>query len=336
MIDNPKFFMGIVENNDDSTSPEPKRGRVQVRIFGVHTQTTAPATDDCVGLPTQDLPWALCLMPNIYGGVAGYGSMPNPQLQKGAWVFGISLDGDAYNELLILGIIAMPFNISDLALNPMETGTNSVMPNLSSMMGYGQKFAQTDSCKQKYYKAIEQIETSGSVTTDAQNAATKTGSFVGAMQLAPKYGQDYVKAAVSAGLDVSQWGIVSTTSNAEIGNLITNNVSFNRALGQGVYDNFLSKYGGDPLLAAMAYNQGAGGASQIMKAIGYYPGMDYDTIADRFYTVVGNGTAGAGPSNKIYLQKFLSIMRKNDTDGCIDKAFSAKYGTQTQGTTTNG
>ena len=61
------IYRAVVENNNDPL----KVGRVQVRIFGFHTENkTRGATD---GIPTEHLPWAEPCLPVAEGAISGYG-----------------------------------------------------------------------------------------------------------------------------------------------------------------------------------------------------------------------------------------------------------------------
>src|SRR5574344_225645 len=126
---NNNIWFGVVENNVD---PE-YRGRVQVRVFGAHDvysdATTMSDKTTGRGLPTEDLPWALCSFPVTYGGTAN-STCPPPQLQPGAWVHGISLDGDMFNELIVLGVLSSKNTMSDFALNNKQISSNSTGANM--------------------------------------------------------------------------------------------------------------------------------------------------------------------------------------------------------------
>lgn len=88
--DRSRWFIAKVINNLD---PE-ERGRVQIRIYGVHTENY---TD----LPNFALPWAEVMLPSTEGGVSGIGRIP--QIQNNALVFGIFLDGPTSQSPLVLG-----------------------------------------------------------------------------------------------------------------------------------------------------------------------------------------------------------------------------------------
>jgi len=89
--DDNRWFLGYVIN---SAPPAGLEGRVKVRIIGVHNPETGE-------IPEADLPWAQVLIPTTEGGSSGIGRIP--QLTKGAFVFGIFMDGVASQIPLVLG-----------------------------------------------------------------------------------------------------------------------------------------------------------------------------------------------------------------------------------------
>ena len=90
--DSARWFIGIATNNLDPL----QLGRVQVRIFGIHSRRT-------LDIPNYSLPWATVLQPNTSGGTSGIGMMP--QILPGAQVFGMFLDGTASQVPCILGVM---------------------------------------------------------------------------------------------------------------------------------------------------------------------------------------------------------------------------------------
>ncbi len=70
------MYRGVVENNSD---PD-KRGRVQVRVWGVHSE-------DLNHLPSSSLPWAEAATDLLQGGVAGKGRFVLPLIGSQVWVF---------------------------------------------------------------------------------------------------------------------------------------------------------------------------------------------------------------------------------------------------------
>lgn len=90
--DNARWFIGVATNNLDPL----QLGRVQVRIFGIHSRRT-------IDIPNYSLPWATVLQPNTAGGTSGIGMMP--QILPGAQVFGMFLDGETSQVPCILGVM---------------------------------------------------------------------------------------------------------------------------------------------------------------------------------------------------------------------------------------
>lgn len=89
---NMMYFQGVVENRLDPL----KIGRVQVRVFGIHT-------DNVQSLPSEDLHWFSTLMPVTSASTSGVGQSPN--LVEGSHVFGVWLDGDSHQNGLVMGSI---------------------------------------------------------------------------------------------------------------------------------------------------------------------------------------------------------------------------------------
>ena len=90
MIQNPQFFIGVVEDIHDPL----QLNRVRVRIFGKHTE-------DLTLLPTNNLPWYNVVMPVTSASTSGVGQTLG--LVQGSWVFGTFIDGPNEQEALILG-----------------------------------------------------------------------------------------------------------------------------------------------------------------------------------------------------------------------------------------
>lgn len=104
-----RWFIGVVADRDD---PE-KRGRVRVRVFGVHDQ-------DEVLVPTQTLPWAVVLMPGMSATFKQVGISPTG-LMVGSTVVGFFLDGNETTIPVIFGVLPGVGDISQLA-----TGDSSI------------------------------------------------------------------------------------------------------------------------------------------------------------------------------------------------------------------
>lgn len=85
------WFQGVVEDHND---PE-QIGRVRVRCLGIHTE-------DKEALPTDDLPWAMVMMPTTSSSVSQLGHSPSGLL-KGSWVVGFFRDGNNCQEPVVMG-----------------------------------------------------------------------------------------------------------------------------------------------------------------------------------------------------------------------------------------
>lgn len=272
--------------------------------------STATSGPDNTGhlLPKEDLPWAVVLYPaSDYGGTT-FSTLPAPQVQNGAWVFGVAIDGDFLNQLFIIGVIPNNMNIDSLSTNPGETGTPAItgstngsgstsgsggysagmMPTVNGVKTNGMTFAQLQD-------GIWNGESDRSA-----NKKTSSSYAYGAMQLMPATAATYLLqgfgseelAAAGWSLDAETkamleeirygnggsgyWGAQITTAmenNSKIEdfcNLLQSNDTLNMALGTAYLRDCIgsSQGNGDPLLAALYYNQGVPNAHKIMDAIG--------------------------------------------------------------------
>jgi len=97
------WWIGVVE---DRLHDPKKLGRVQVRIFGYHSQ-------DKSQVPKDHLPWAHVLMPPHGASLGGVGISPTGILE-GSHVVGFFLDGDNHQTPLVLGTLhGEPNNVPD-------------------------------------------------------------------------------------------------------------------------------------------------------------------------------------------------------------------------------
>lgn len=103
-------------------------GRIQVRIHGVHSDST-------VDIPDDKLPYAQVVAPITEGGTNGLG---NPLgIQVGAVVFGIFLDGQHSQLPLVLGSIPKFEGVErdTPSVNQLARGTNTIAKTPDSVTG---------------------------------------------------------------------------------------------------------------------------------------------------------------------------------------------------------
>tara|TARA_Y100001963_G_scaffold159581_1_gene263889 strand:- start:6825 stop:8054 length:1230 start_codon:yes stop_codon:yes gene_type:complete len=91
--DSTRWFLGRVIDINDPL----RAGRVKVRIYGLHTNST-------LNIPTEDLPWAQVANPTNQGGSSGLGN--NLGILPQAQVYGFFLDGVNSQMPLVLGSIS--------------------------------------------------------------------------------------------------------------------------------------------------------------------------------------------------------------------------------------
>lgn len=75
------FYRAVVEDNND---PD-KRGRVRVRIWGLHTDKKTKTVKE--GVPSNELPWAEPCLPIHEGGMTGFGMFGVPLQGSHVMVF---------------------------------------------------------------------------------------------------------------------------------------------------------------------------------------------------------------------------------------------------------
>ena len=92
---NPNFYwwFGAVEDRNDPL----RLGRCRVRILGYHTA-------DLELLPTENLPWAMPVMPANSAGSSGVGWSPTGAVE-GSWVVGFFADGENGQHPMFFGTV---------------------------------------------------------------------------------------------------------------------------------------------------------------------------------------------------------------------------------------
>lgn len=281
MISNPKWWVGKVEDRFD---PE-RRGRIRVRIFGVHTESLVKDDEKGQGIPIEDLPWAMVAMPLTYGGVPSYGTVAPPGVLEGAWVVGFSLDGDAFNQLLVTGVLPIGA-LSDVATNPNNSWAEDVVGSVSSFLGIDAPDAEdtadgSTKSDEFYVQSIQYTEAmmNGTSTQDVPQMVPEVWS----MNLQEAMQDPEIKAKIteSTGLDID--------ADSMQEKLLTD-TNYNKVVSEGIYTYLLGVYG-DPTIAALAYNRGMGETNDILSELGD-PTSSSITNEELANKLISTGTTG--------------------------------------------
>jgi hypothetical protein len=116
------WWFGIVEDRNDPLN----LGRVRVRIFHFHSENKAL-------LPTDQLPWAIIIMPGTSASNKKVGVAPTG-ITLGSTVIGFFLDGNDANQPAVMGTIhGIPDNNKNLHdVSSLARGINSVVKEYDS------------------------------------------------------------------------------------------------------------------------------------------------------------------------------------------------------------
>lgn len=87
------IFTGVCEARNDPAM----LGRIQVRIFGLHSP-------DRTEIPTEALPWATVMLPTTMAGMSGVGATTSG-IMEGTWVVGFFRDGPSCQDPIIIGTL---------------------------------------------------------------------------------------------------------------------------------------------------------------------------------------------------------------------------------------
>ena len=90
------WFTGVIEDIDDPM----EMGRYRVRCYGYHNADKAAQK----GIPTEDLPWAMTMLPVTSASMSGVGQSATGLL-RGTWVIGFFRDGINAQDPVIMGSI---------------------------------------------------------------------------------------------------------------------------------------------------------------------------------------------------------------------------------------
>ena len=95
------WFSGVVEDRLDPLFA----GRLRVRCLGFHT-------DNKSELPTEDLPWAMCVLSTASPGISGLGTSPS-FLVEGSWVWGYFRDSGHQEPVIIGSLPGKPYDLGN-------------------------------------------------------------------------------------------------------------------------------------------------------------------------------------------------------------------------------
>ena len=90
------WFTGVIEDIDDPM----EMGRYRVRCYGYHNADKSAEK----GIPTEDLPWAMTMLPVTSASMSGIGQSATGLL-RGTWVIGFFRDGINAQDPVIMGSI---------------------------------------------------------------------------------------------------------------------------------------------------------------------------------------------------------------------------------------
>lgn len=159
------WFIGVIEDRMD---PE-KIGRVKIRIFGYHN-----IDKGVTGVPTEDLPWAVPIMPITSASISGIGAAPLGPVE-GSWAFGFFLDGSDCQQPAYMGTIPTTVAskvFADYITGPSSSGVINV-PRPSSAAG-GSPIINANNLQNKNDGIVK--DSNGQPVLDENKNPIRTGS----------------------------------------------------------------------------------------------------------------------------------------------------------------
>lgn len=147
-----RWFEGVVESRLDPT----ESGRVQVRVFGIHT-------DNLSLIPTEDLLWMQVMHPTTSPATSGVSETPS--LVEGSHVVGYFRDGNICQDGLVIGSIAgIPIkarNPSKGFADPRQNLSSDVVPGKPENVEYNESgVLVTEATRQPYPNYLEEPDLS--------------------------------------------------------------------------------------------------------------------------------------------------------------------------------
>ena len=160
-----KWWIGQVET---PTEEDPKKsGRCKVRIVGIHPK-------DCLGVSTDDLPWAISTFPVTTPHIPGACTTVSNQLDKGVWVIGFFLDNEQQHPCVI-GSVGGVAHSTDQKLEGEDPtkeclGFSNYLPSFTKV---------ADLSSEKDGELVDQTNTdAGHVTTGKKTETTDTNELI--------------------------------------------------------------------------------------------------------------------------------------------------------------
>ena len=196
---NSPFYIGIVESRMDPL----KMGRVQVRVFDVHSEFKSD-------VPTEDLPWAICIQPAESASISGVGNSGAKYLEGSmVWVF--FHDGDSKQCPVIIGS-AHGFPIAKTPF--LSTGATEFSAGISSQTSATVAPSNANTLLDSSGNPV--VTSNGTpVQTGTSDASTSCCSSVDASGLVAKYGStvtDVCTACCNAGIK-DPYAIIAILAN---------------------------------------------------------------------------------------------------------------------------
>lgn len=157
--DNVRWFTATVL----SVADPHERGRVQVRIHGIHS-------DSRTDIPDEDYPWAETMMPATEGGSSGVGRIVG--LQQAAVVFGIFLDGSVSQAPLVLGSLVKNEKPTP---SQIARSQNARQDNIYIPGNYGPNGTIVPQTLRDDYSRTVEDNSGGKVSNDSKGSSGVTG-----------------------------------------------------------------------------------------------------------------------------------------------------------------
>lgn len=326
----PRFFLAVVTSNEDPDM----RGRVRIRIMGIHTEITTPNEGLLMGIEEKDLPFAQCMYPVTYTGTGG--TCPPPSLQPGDWVLGVSLDGPSYQNLMVLGLAKAKFNAESLADGSLNA--NDAFANVQAPLNINKTEEEAAKAQEAADKAAAAQQ-----ETEFKNYESKIApEYDNAVQVAKEWNSGGAHSTSSCGISTGDavFNILSSLNSSGSPKMVTfgntsmlglnTNAKTNDVVDvvQEGYFNYCWKYyndkaGGETssILPTYAFKIGCGDVDDLLSSYGdpRSTGISYA----QFYNNMKND--GKTAEAAYFKEVMTSLNKKGKTKATLTDANLAKY-----------